>query len=732
MPAASRHWSSVFSILTRNSVETRCRRGVRRRESFTAQFDRDSSAAPRATLQGFDALESRLMLTAAPASDFDFSQGVITGYRGTATVVEIPATINGQAVVAIGRSAFAASGLTSVTIPYGVTSIGDWAFTISARLASVMIPSSVTAIGRGAFAGSRLTSVTIPNGVTSIGGFAFANCDSITSVSVSDSVTTVGENAFASCRRLITLTIGSGVASIGARAFQECPITRLTIPASVTSIGESAFESNRGLRLLSIPESVTSIGSNAFGYCVRLRSIAIRSNAVGIGNAFFGCGNVVGIMLANQATSIGDGAFSDLPRLRMLSLPNTITSIGADAFRNTGLTSVSIPSSVTTIGAGAFSLTALTSVTIPDSVTSIGAGAFYGCGGLKTATIGSGVTSIGGDVYNAEGSAFADCYNLSSVTFLGNAPDIGFDVFGGAAEGARAYRSPRLTGYGADGDDFSGLIVTSLNEAPSAITLLAANVAENSAVGTVVGTFSTTDLNASDTFAYALVPGPGDSGNASFTIVGDTLLTAARFDYESTNSYSVRVRTTDSGGLSSERSFTVNVSDVYEATTVFLVANGIITGCTGPGGALAIPAAINGQAVKGIGAGAFRNLTSLTSVTMPASITSIGDYAFAGCTRVTTLTIGSGVKTIGVGAFMGDAGLRTVTIPSRVTAIGVDAFRNAASLGAVTFSGNAPTIGTNAFAGIAPDAKAYRAARLTGYGVNGGAFNGLIVALPGQ
>ena len=89
-------------------------------------------------------------------------------------------------------------------------------------------------------------------------------------------------------------------------------------------------------------------------------------------------------------------------------------------------------------------------------------------------------------------------------------------------------------------------------------------MAENLAAGTTVGAFSTTDLDSGDSHTYALVSGAGDTDNASFTLDGSTLKTAAIFDYETKNSYTLRVRTTDSGGLFFEQTFTISITDVNE------------------------------------------------------------------------------------------------------------------------------------------------------------------------
>ena len=111
--------------------------------------------------------------------------------------------------------------ITAVSLPEGLTSIGDWAF-------------------KGCTA---LTSVTIPDSVTSIGEFAFSGCSALTSVNIPDSVTGIGSYAFDGCSALTSVTIPDSVTSIGAGAFRECSsLTSVTIPDSVTSIGEWAFD----------------------------------------------------------------------------------------------------------------------------------------------------------------------------------------------------------------------------------------------------------------------------------------------------------------------------------------------------------------------------------------------------------------------------------------------------------------------------------------------------------
>ena len=110
------------------------------------------------------------------------------------------------------------------------------------------------------------------------------------------------------------------------------------------------------------------------------------------------------------------------------------------------------------------------------------------------------------------------------------------------------------------------------DNAPTGITVSSASIPENQGAGAAVGILETIDADAGDAFTYSLVSGTGSTDNGSFTISGSTLKTAASFNYEAKSSYSIRVRTTDLGGLYTEKSFTITVTDVDEiAPTVTAV-----------------------------------------------------------------------------------------------------------------------------------------------------------------
>jgi Tol biopolymer transport system component len=97
---------------------------------------------------------------------------------------------------------------------------------------------------------------------------------------------------------------------------------------------------------------------------------------------------------------------------------------------------------------------------------------------------------------------------------------------------------------------------------PAELSLYGTTVAENRPVGTEVGVLAT-GASSSGPFTYMLVAGEGDADNGAFTIDGNTLRTAATFDFETRAAYTIRVRSTDGGSVCCEQSFTITVDDVH-------------------------------------------------------------------------------------------------------------------------------------------------------------------------
>ncbi|CCQ52920.1 Serine protease, subtilase family [Crocosphaera watsonii WH 8502] len=128
-----------------------------------------------------------------------------------------------------------------------------------------------------------------------------------------------------------------------------------------------------------------------------------------------------------------------------------------------------------------------------------------------------------------------------------------------------------------------------LSANPTDISLSNDTVAEEQAIGTEVGTFSTVDPDTGETHTYSLVPGFGDTDNDNFEIVDNVLKTTVSFDYETQTEHSIRVQTSDGNGGVYFEDFTINVSDVNEivGTSGRDVLTGtdsddLITGMQGP------------------------------------------------------------------------------------------------------------------------------------------------------
>ena len=295
----------------------------------------------------------------------------------------------------------------AVVIEYGVTSIGDWAFSNN----------------------NKLTSITIPYSVTSIGDCAFIHCSSLASVTIPESVNSIGYMAFMGCN-IKTINIPCSVISIGNSAFYSVSYSSNTVLTSIqVDDNNSAYSSENGVlfdkaktlliqyppgktdKHYTIPNSVISILGGAFAGCSGLTSITIPNSVTTIGDmTFFACKELVSVSIGNSVTTIGGNAFSYCNSLVSITIPNSVTSIENYAFFHcSNLTSINIGNSVLSIGYRAFDgCSSLVSIIIPNSVTTIGDMAFMGCHSLTSVTIPNSVTYLGG-------WAFRECQGLESI-----------------------------------------------------------------------------------------------------------------------------------------------------------------------------------------------------------------------------------------------------------------------------------------------------------------------------
>lgn len=380
----------------------------------------------------------------------------------------------------------------SVVLPSNLVSIGKNAFAGCTFLTSINLPDNLKEIRNSAFEGCGLTSVTIPNGITGIGSFAFKNCSSLALVSIPESVTVIGNGTFAGCISLTSINLPENLLWIDQFAFEGSGLTSVIFPSKVQHLGTMAFASCTSLTSVTLGRGVTYIGTEGngtFNGCDNITKIVsliqnpfdfnnraaynpiftttVLWNAtlyvpagtkaayqaaqgwkefrnivegdggsepkpLNVGETFTAdMSGTIGIFVVTGSKSVNLKKCGNVSRVEV---PSTITYNGVE-YTITGIlgtatgdanqpnqpvfgsnvTEVVIPNTVESIGACAFWYCEnLTSVTIPNSVTSIGDNAFLGSG-LTSVIIPAGVTSIGE-------WAFTSCYSLTKVVAMDDTP----------------------------------------------------------------------------------------------------------------------------------------------------------------------------------------------------------------------------------------------------------------------------------------------------------------------
>ena len=268
-------------------------------------------------------------------NDFVIENGVLKRYKGFGRKVTIP-----EGVTSIGNQAFYnCNSITSITIPDGVKSIGNEAFYNCTGIKSVTLPSSVTYIGEKAFIDcKKLETISIPDSVTFLGDNAFENCIKLANVILSGSLTAIGDKVFSWCNSLTGITIPDGVTEIGERAFSNCKMLQsISIPDSLTKIDAGAFHGTEWY--CNQPSGLIYAGKVAYGFKGEMTentAVALDSGTIGIADgAFKNCQNLSGISIPDSLTRIGKGAFQNCKALQSIDVPESVTSIGGNAFDGT-------------------------------------------------------------------------------------------------------------------------------------------------------------------------------------------------------------------------------------------------------------------------------------------------------------------------------------------------------------------------------------------------------------
>ena len=722
------------------------------------------------------------------------------------TSIDIPA-----GVTSIGTSAFyGCSSLTSISIPAGVTSIGGYsAFSGCSSLASVSFAegSQLTSIGQNAFYGcSSLTSIEIPAGVTELpngyysnsdGNYygVFSGCSNLTVVSFAEGsqLTSIGGKVFYGCSSLQSIEIPAGVTSIGSRAFYEFSnLESVTFAegSQLTDIGDDAFRGCSSLTSISISAGVTSIGSLAFygcyltivynysdleitagngdygyvancaevvltddnltnvkdengyvtytdgeevlllGYLGSEKDIVIPEGVTRIAKYAFYGDDIVSVTLPESLTAIGEYAFYECYNIKSLTLPESLTAIGNSAFWCCyGLKEVYNNSSLNiTAGSNSYGYVALyaakvytpedqetafdengfaidggvlrgyngseTVITIPDGVTSIADYAFYGNTDIISVSIPAGVISI-------EYLAFAECSNLESVTFAEGSQltSIGSYAFDGCSSLTSISIPAGVTSIGTSA--FYGCSSLTSIELPAGVTSIGDYAFQNCSSLTDVSFAEGSQLTTIGRYAFygcssltsikipsgvtELPNGFTSNGNYYGVFSGCSNLTVVSFAEGS--------RLTTIGGYAFYDCSSLTSIDIPAGVTS--IGSSAFWNCSN----LESVTFAEGSQLTSIGGSAFEDCSSLTSIDIPAGVTSIGSSAFEDCSSLTSISIPAGVTSIGTSAFSGCSSLTSIEIPAGVTDIGFGAFSGCSSLTSISIPAGVTSIGTSVFPG---------------------------------
>ena len=701
-------------------------------------------------------------------SDLTYGANAEFGAQGPFRGLTAAATVTlGDNITAFPAKLFEEwTGLASVSLG-GVTQLPANAFDGFENLATVALD-DVTVLGDYAFRGTALTEVTIPEGVTSIGNGVFANCTKLAKVNYNAadaSAPNSANNAFAGCTALASVVIGEGAAvpdyffqnltsltsadiskaeSIGISAFQNTSLTALST-GSVKEIGKSAFQGAK-IAELTVGEALESIGYNAFAGnaeltkviwnataaetiyeasgaglvraifndCAKLATVEVGENVKSLPDYFLPNNTLVRkIDLPAGIESVGDSAFNGCTALAEISNANKLQTIGQDAFTGTpwfteyletdGLvylgsvlyvyngdmpadTTIEVRDGTTAIANGAFDgKSNLVAVTLPDTLTTIGDSAFAGTS-LTTLTIPASVESIGSE-------AFTDVGTLTSVTFNEGLKTIGANAFDGCSLLNTIALPNSLTSLGNNAFQYAG------RDAAAADGTL------------TIGTGLTE-------IPQSAFMGMSKTGGALTIPAGITKIGASAFYGMMISSVTIPEGVTEIGA--SAFASTKGLASVELPSTVTALGSRVFEGSS-------ISTAELDGTFTAIPSYAFSLCENLNSITWQDGVTDIGDYAFQNANKLKEIdltgivnignyafnpdsnrpsngvykaTFSEGLKTIGDFAFadsplMGDQG--TVTLPSTVTAIGQQAFKGCKNIAKINIPGGVEVISSGAF-----------------------------------
>lgn len=295
----------------------------------------------------------------------------------------------------IKNNAFIRTGLTSVSLPKGITSIDDYVFYGCTDLVSVECASPLSAIGSNSFAKcSSLVDFELPTTIQSIGSYAFFECSSLAIDVIIPNVTKIESATFDGCSKITNVQLSNQCEAIASFAFAETSISEITLPTTLKELGYGAFRGTL-LKTLTIPSSVTTCsGSELVKNCSELESIYVNASVTSFACDFTGCVNLRQVVLSPTITKFS-GNFKD----------TLVTSVGPDASYDVAILGADV-----TVTSGTFDGNATIQTIDTKNIYRIDARSFQNITSLTSIHVSSDTKWI--DVY-----AFNGCSNLTNMNF---------------------------------------------------------------------------------------------------------------------------------------------------------------------------------------------------------------------------------------------------------------------------------------------------------------------------
>ena len=269
---------------------------------------------------------------------------------------------------------------------------------------SVTVPEGITAIGEGAFKGMAwITDVSLPEGLTEIRDNAFKGCRKLERINFPDSLTTIGDLAFHRCHSLVSVILPDSVTALGKGTFLFCDSLQTIRAFGVKRLEMQTFANNTRLREIAFSSDIdcSNFMKDVFTGCLGIKKIDLS------GGFSYQSDNLISALISEpdvhpvvraiagsiyQSLEYEDGVLNKLNvNLRSFELPDGIKTIGKGCFFDKkGIVSISFPESTGRICTNAFgNCINLEQITFKNDSIVIDDGAFRGCSNLKNVIIGN-------------------------------------------------------------------------------------------------------------------------------------------------------------------------------------------------------------------------------------------------------------------------------------------------------------------------------------------------------